>query len=54
MPIWMHCLTILTEYFHKLNFDENRGQKNTNFSATDKEIFMKVKFQLTRFLFITM
>ena len=37
------CLIFLTDYFHKLNFNENvhHGHKNTNFSATDKGIFMK-------------
>ena len=37
-------LIFLTEYFHKLNFDKNvhHGHKNTNFSATDKGIFMKI------------
>ena len=37
-------LIFLTEYFQKLNFDENihHGHKNTNFSAMNKEIFMKI------------
>ena len=37
-------LIFLTEYFQKLNFDENvhHGHKNTTFSATDKGIFMKI------------
>ena len=37
-------LIFLTEYFQKLNFDENmhHGQKNTNFSATNKGIIMKI------------
>ena len=34
----------LMEYFQKLNFDENmqHGQKNTNSSAMNKEIFLKI------------
>ena len=38
-------LIFLTEYFQKLNFDENvhHGHKNTNFSATDNGIFMKIE-----------
>ena len=37
-------LIFLMEYFQKLNFDENvhHGHKNTNFSAMNKGIFMKI------------
>ena len=37
-------LIFLTEYFQELNFDENvhSGNKNTNFLATNKGIFMKI------------
>ena len=37
-------LISFTEYSQKLNFDENvhSGHKNTNVSATNKEIFMKI------------
>ena len=36
---------LFNEIFQKLNFDENvhNGHKNTNFSATDEGIFMKIK-----------
>ena len=37
-------LIFLTEYFQKLNIGENihHGHKNTNFSAMNKGIFMKI------------
>jgi len=37
-------LIFLTEYFQKINFDENihLGHKNTNFSAMNQRIFMKL------------